>query len=156
MKILFFSRDLFFYWHWCHNVYRINYHQANSKGQHCSYKDTYKDSIIYNQKVFCSASSVLNSGVLTLNGAADSVIVIQAGSTLTMGSSASVVLTGGLLPSNVFWQVGSSATLGSSSVFKGTIAALSSITMTTGATMVGRALAQNAAVTFDTNTINLP
>lgn len=108
------------------------------------------------EKVFCSASSVLNSGVLTLSGDATSVIVIQAGSTLTFGPGASVVLTGGLLPGNVFWQVGSSATLNSTSLFKGTIAALSSITMNTGATMVGRALARNAAVTFDTNTINLP
>jgi hypothetical protein len=30
------------------------------------------------------------------------------------------------------------------------------ITMNTGATMTGRALARNAAVTFDTNSVNLP
>lgn len=108
------------------------------------------------QTVFCSGSSVLNSGVLTLSGAADSVIVIQAGSTLTMGPGATIVLTGGLQAGNVFWQVGSSATLNSTSVMRGTIAALSSITMNTGATMTGRALARNGAVTFDTNTITLP
>jgi hypothetical protein len=106
--------------------------------------------------VYCSGSSILNSGVLTLSGDATSVFIFQAGSTLTLNPSASIVLTGGATAANVFWQVGSSATLGTSSVFKGTIAAFSSITMNTGATMVGRALARNAAVSFDTNTSNLP
>lgn len=106
--------------------------------------------------VYCSGSSILNSGVLTLSGDATSVFIFQAGSTLTLNPSASIVLTGGALASNVFWQVGSSATLGTSSVFRGTIAAFSSITMNTGATMTGRALARNAAVTFDTNSVNLP
>lgn len=106
--------------------------------------------------VYCSGSSILNSGVLTLSGDATSVFIFQAGSTLTLNPSASIVLTGGATAANVFWQVGSSATLGTSSVFKGTIAAFSSITMNTGATSVGRSLARNAAVTFQTNTINLP
>ncbi|MFZ2315241.1 MAG: ice-binding family protein [Gammaproteobacteria bacterium] len=106
--------------------------------------------------VFCSGSSILNSGVLTLSGDATSVFIFQAGSTLTLNPSATIVLTGGLTPANVFWQVGSSATLGTSSVFQGTIAALASITMNTGATALGRTLAQTAAVTYDTNTVTLP
>jgi len=106
--------------------------------------------------VYCSGSSILNSGALTLSGDATSVFIFQAGSTLTLNPSASIVLTGGATAANVFWQVGSSATLGTASVFNGTITALSSVTMNTGATMTGRALARNAAVTFDTNTIVLP
>jgi hypothetical protein len=54
---------------------------------------------------------------------------------------------------NVFWQVGSSATLGTSTSFAGNILALTSITATTGANIVGRALARNGAVTLDTNNI---
>src|SRR4029077_11138252 len=54
---------------------------------------------------------------------------------------------------NVFWQVGSSATLGTGSVFKGTILALASITVTTGATVEGRLLARTAAVTLDSNIV---
>ena len=54
---------------------------------------------------------------------------------------------------NVFWQVGSSATLGTNSVFKGSILALTSIAVTTGAQMEGSALARNGAVTLDTNSI---
>jgi hypothetical protein len=42
----------------------------------------------------------------------------------------------------VFWQVGSSATLGTSTDFTGNILALTSITLTTGATILdGSALA---------------
>jgi len=106
--------------------------------------------------VYCSGSSILDSGALTLSGDATSVFIFKAGSSLTLNPGASIVLAGGAKASNVFWQVGSSATLGTSSIFNGTITAFSSITMNTGATMTGRALARNAAVTFQTNTINLP
>src|SRR5258708_24895522 len=55
---------------------------------------------------------------------------------------------------NVFWQVGSSATLGTYSAFKGTIMAYASITIGTGATLDGRALAQNAAVDRKSTRLN--
>jgi hypothetical protein len=42
------------------------------------------------------------------------------------------------------------------SVFKGTIMADQSITLTTGATLDGRALARIAAVTMDSNIITIP
>ena len=74
-------------------------------------------------------------------------------STLTTGSGSQVILTGGAKASNIIWQVGSSATLGTNSVFKGTIMALTSITMNTGAHLDGRALASGGAVTLDTNVI---
>jgi len=56
----------------------------------------------------------------------------------------------------VFWQVGSSATLGTGSTFAGTIMANASITVGNGATLNGRALAENGAVTLDTNQVNVP
>jgi len=57
----------------------------------------------------------------------------------------------------VWWRVGSSATLGASTSFKGNILAQASITLGNGATLVeGRALALDAAVTLDTNTITSP
>ena len=46
------------------------------------------------------------------------------------------------------------ATLGTNTAFEGHILALTSITLTTGATILnGNALARNGAVTLDTNTI---
>jgi len=97
------------------------------------------------------------TGNLTLSGSATDVWVFQIVSTLTTADGNShVILAGGALPQNVFWQVGSSATLGTNTLFQGNIMALASVTLKTGATLDGRALAQNGAVTLDTNTVNVP
>ena len=105
--------------------------------------------------VYRSASSLGLTGALTLDaqGNANAVFIFQAGSTLTTASASSVNLVNGAQACNVFWQVGSSATLGTASSFRGSILALTSITVTTAATVDGRVLARNAAVTLDTNTI---
>lgn len=96
-----------------------------------------------------------NTGILTLDGQGEinPVWVFQTESTLITASSSSVVLINGADACNVYWQVGSSATLGTASDLSGTIMALTSITLNTGATIEGRALARNGAVTMDTNTI---
>lgn len=108
--------------------------------------------------VYNDPSSLSITGNLTLDAAGDpdAVWIFQAGSTLTTGSGSSVSLIGGAKASNVFWQVGSSATLGTGSQFAGSILAYESISMNTGAEIVGRALAQNGAVTLDDNTIVIP
>jgi type VI secretion system secreted protein VgrG len=105
--------------------------------------------------VYKSGSSIGLSGVLTLDGGGNpnAVFVFQAGSTLTTASASNVVLINGAQACNVYWQVGSSATLGTGSTFRGTILALTSITVTTGVTVHGRVLARNGAVTLDTDTI---
>jgi hypothetical protein len=110
--------------------------------------------------VYCFTSTAALTGTLTLNfqGNANALFVFKIGSTLTTASASSVVLTntgGTTCPTNLFWQVGSSATLGTGSSFAGNILALTSITMTTGAGLTGRALARNGAVTLDTNTVNI-
>src|ERR1051325_4983777 len=109
--------------------------------------------------VYTSTSSLeISSGDLTLDaqGDASAVFIFQMGSTLTTTSGRQVILSGGAQASNVFWQVGSSATLGTSSVFKGNILAMASITVTTGAAVEGRLLARTAAVTLDSNIIGVP
>jgi len=105
--------------------------------------------------VYKSTSSLANSGDLTLDaqGNPAAVFIFQISSTLTTGSASHIILANGATACNVFWQVGSSATLGTNSVFKGNILALTSITITTGANLEGRALARNGAVTLDTNVI---
>jgi type VI secretion system secreted protein VgrG len=98
------------------------------------------------------------NGALTLDGQgnANSVFIFQAGSTLTTASGSSIVLTNGAQACNIFWQVGSSATLGTGTSFKGNIMALTSISVTTGVTIEGRALARNGSVTLDTNVFVRP
>jgi hypothetical protein len=108
--------------------------------------------------VYKSASSIGLTGTLTLNakGNPNAVFVFRAGSTLTTASASKVKMINGAQSCHVFWQVGSSATLGTGSSFRGTILALSSITVTTGVTVNGRVLARNGAVTLDTDTITKP
>ena len=108
--------------------------------------------------VYSSASSIGLTGELVLDGAGDAgaVFVFQAGSSLTTATASSVRLIGGAQACNVFWQVGSSATLGTASTFRGTLMALTSITVATGVTVDGRVLARNGAVTLDTDTIARP
>jgi hypothetical protein len=105
--------------------------------------------------LYTSTSSLAISGTLTLTalGNPDAVFIIQSASTLTTSSGSRIILAGGAKASNIIWQVGSSATLGTNSEFKGTIMALSDITVTTGAHVDGRLLARNGAVTLDTNVI---
>jgi hypothetical protein len=109
--------------------------------------------------VYKASSSLEVSGALTLNarGNPNAVWIFQASSTLiTDPAGSSVVLTNGAQACNVFWQVGSSATLNTGTAFQGTILALTSITVNSGDTITGRALARNGAVTLDDDTINVP
>jgi len=103
--------------------------------------------------VYCFDSSAQITGVLTLNGPKCSSYTFQIGSTLTTADSSKVVLTGGV--KDVNWAIGSSATLGVNSTIQGIIDAVASITVTTSASIVGRAWALNGAVTLDDNAINL-
>jgi hypothetical protein len=109
--------------------------------------------------VYKTASTVmLTAGNVTLDaqGNANAVFIFQVGSTLTTLGSTQVVLAGSAQAKNIFWQVGSSATLGTNSSFQGTIMALQSITLDTGASLTGRALARNGAVTLDSSTVTAP
>ena len=102
--------------------------------------------------VYCFDSSAQITGVLTLRGPKCSSYTFQIGSTLTTASSSKVVLTGGV--KDVNWAIGSSATLGTNSTIQGIIEAVDSITATTNASIMGRALALNGAVTLDNNAIH--
>jgi LPXTG-motif cell wall-anchored protein len=108
--------------------------------------------------VYNAASSLGVSGAVTLDGQGDpnAVFVFQIGDALTTATSTSIVLTGAAQACNVFWQVGSSATLGTTNTFVGTVMALTSITVDTGTTVAGRALARNGAVTLDDNVFTSP
>jgi hypothetical protein len=104
--------------------------------------------------VYNAASSLQITGNVTLSGAG--VYIFQIPSTLTTASGSQVILAGGATAVNIFWQVGSSATLGTGSTFNGDILAQASITVTTSAILIGRALARTGAVTLDTNAVTSP
>jgi len=97
------------------------------------------------------------TGNLTLSGPSSGVWIFQIVSTLTTAAGNSqVIMAGGATSHNVFWQVGSSATLGTSTTFAGTIMAQASISLSSGVTLNGRALARTGAVTLISDTVNVP
>jgi hypothetical protein len=109
--------------------------------------------------VYNSAAGTFGlTGTLTLNGQGDAstVFIFDAASTFITASSSNIVLENGAQACNVFWVVGSSETLGTNTSLVGTTLALTSITLDTGATVAGRELARNGAVTMDANTITVP
>lgn len=109
--------------------------------------------------LYTSTSSIeISSGDVTLDAQGDSsaVFIFQTASTLTTTPGRQVILTNGANAANVYWQVGSSATLGTTSAFQGTIMADQAVTLETGASLTGRALARIAAVTLDTNLVVIP
>jgi len=92
---------------------------------------------------------------VTLSGGPDDVWIFQIAGTLDISSATSVILSGGAQAKNIFWAVAGVVALGTTSEFKGNILAKTNITMNTGATLNGRALAQTA-VTLIANTITVP
>jgi hypothetical protein len=109
--------------------------------------------------LYTSTSSLsISAGDLTLDAQGDpnAVFIFQTASTLTTTAGRQVILSGAAKSTNVFWQIGTSATLGTTSVFQGTVMANQAITLDTGATLNGRALARIAAVALDSNIIVKP
>lgn len=105
-----------------------------------------------------TSSLAISSGDVTFDalGNANAVFIIQIASTFTTTPGRKVILAGGAQARNIYWQVASSASFGTTTVMKGTIMALESITFDTGATLEGRALARTGSVTMDANTMVLP
>jgi len=101
-------------------------------------------------------SSAQLTGRLTLDAQGDSSaqFVFEIGSKLTTASASSVVLINGASPCNVFWQVGSSATLGTTTAFQGNVMALTSISLTSGASVIGRLLARNGQISLINNVLD--
>ena len=102
-----------------------------------------------------SVASLGLTGRLTLDAQGDprAVFIFQIPSTLITATDSSVRLVNGAQACNVFWQVGSSATLGTRTAFQGNILALTSISVNDGASVNGRLLARNGAVTLINDTV---
>ena len=112
--------------------------------------------------IYKSASTLsIKSGDLTLDAQGDVnavwIFQIASGFTTVGGAGGNVILKGGAQAKNIYWQVGSSAIIGDYTSFYGNILALTSITMNSHATAVGRMLCQNGSVVLtSTNIINKP
>lgn len=99
-----------------------------------------------------AAGTVLTLNLATATSTSDQ-FIFRIGTTFVTGIGAKVVLGAGVQACNVYFLVGSSATLSASSVIKGNVLALSSITVGNSVNVAGLLCAQNGAVTLDTDTI---
>ena len=92
---------------------------------------------------------------VTISGGANDVWIFQISENLLMSNGVRITLTGGAQVKNIFWQVAGQATFGTTSHFEGIILSMTGITLQTGASLKGRALAQTAVI-LDGNTLILP
>lgn len=92
---------------------------------------------------------------ITISGGANDIWIFQIAGNLTMSSAVSITLSGGAQAKNIFWQVAGQATLGTTSHFEGVILSMTGITVQTGASVNGRALAQTAVI-LDSNAVTNP
>jgi hypothetical protein len=74
---------------------------------------------------------------------------------LIMGNGKRMTLSGGAQAKNIFWQVAGQVTIGTTAHFEGNILSQTGITLQTGASMTGRALAQTL-VALDSATMTKP
>lgn len=88
--------------------------------------------------------------IFDAGGISNAVFVIRVPTALLVNGP--VILTGGAQAGNIYWLVGTSATINSESM-KGVIIAVQSITFNIGANLQGKAIALNAAVTLNNNSI---
>ena len=97
-------------------------------------------------------SNVTIPSSIVISGGADDVWIFQIAGNLDLSSAVNITLTGGAQAKNIFWQVAGAVTLGTTSHFEGVILSMTGITLQTGATFNGQALAQTAVV-LDGNTL---
>ena len=104
-----------------------------------------------------SADVLVNGHVyLDAEGDPNAFFIIRGNLTLTVANAAEVVLQNGAQACGVFWRISTAVTMGTTVKFVGTVVAGTAITMNTGSTLNGRALAQTAGVQLDANSITIP
>lgn len=100
-------------------------------------------------------STVTAATDLVISGSANDVWIFQISGDLTMSSAVKITLAGGAQAKNIFWQVAGAVTIGTTAHFEGVILSMTGITLQTGASINGRALAQTAVV-LDGNAVTAP
>ncbi len=100
-------------------------------------------------------SAVLIPDDVTLSGCPDDVWIFQIADDLDVSAAKNVILSGGAQAKNVFWQVAGQATIHANAHFEGIILSKTGITLQTGASMNGRALAQTM-IALDDNMVTAP
>ena len=133
---------------------------TDAAGRACGTSEGVTDlsGLTFTTGVYCWTLNAVASTSFTISGSSSDVFIFKIPGGLTVSSGVHVTLSGGASASNIFWVVGGVVALqGPSTAFQGIILAgpTGSITMTSGATLTGRALSQTD-VTLISNTITAP
>ena len=100
-------------------------------------------------------NSVTMPSDVTISGNADDVWIFQIAQNLSMSNGVRITLEGGAQAKNIFWQVAGTVLIGTTAHFEGIVLSMTGITLQTGASFRGRALAQTAVV-LDGNAVIVP
>ncbi len=92
---------------------------------------------------------------LVISGSATDVWIFQIAGDLDVSAGVNITLSGGAKPENIFWQVAGEVVIGTTAHFKGVVLSQTGITLKTGATFSGRALAQTAVI-IDASIVTKP
>ena len=91
-------------------------------------------------------NSVTMPSDVTISGGADDVWIFQIAQNLSVSNGVNITLLGGAQAKNIFWQVAGTVQIGTTAHFEGIVLSMTGITLQTGASFKGRALAQTAVV----------
>ena len=100
-------------------------------------------------------TGVTVSSDVFISGGPNAVWIFQIPGNLSISPAKKVFLSGGAQAKNIFWQVAGTVNIGTTAHFEGIILSQTSITLETGASMNGRALAQSAVI-LDASTVTKP
>jgi len=100
-------------------------------------------------------SSVTIPGDLAISGGANDVWIFQIAGDLSISANKRITLAGGAQAKNIFWQVAGQVLIEAGAHFEGNILSQTAITMQTGSSLSGRALAQTM-VALDSATVVKP
>lgn len=92
----------------------------------------------------------------SLEGNDSDVWIFQVDGDLDVAESIHTNLSGGAIPSNVYWQVSGKVTLGANSIIQGTVMDQLTFELKPNAQIVGRALSKNGKVLLSQNVISSP
>jgi hypothetical protein len=107
------------------------------------------------QGLYKWTNTVIVPTSVVISGGANDVWIFQVAGNLTLSSAVNITLSGGAQAKNIFWQVAGEVTIGTTAHFEGVVMSRTGITLRTGASMKGRALAQTAVI-LDSNVITMP
>jgi hypothetical protein len=107
--------------------------------------------------VYCLDGPVALTGTTLLDAAGnpDAVWIFKSAGPLVTAEGTQVRIINGGHAANVYWQIAGSVTLGVETTFAGSILSHDRITLQRGATISGRTLALNGAVSLDTNIVSI-